>query len=460
MLAVLLAGQFMANVDNAIVNIAVPSVAAGFGAPPGQVALLAAGYLVAFAVLLVTGARLGATHGQRRVFLVGLLGFTVASLAAGLAPGLGWLLLARVVQGASAALLVPQVLSGIQLHFAGPDRVRALGYYAIALSGGAVAGQVLGGVLIAADLFGTGWRPIFLINVPLGLALLLAGRRLLPETPRRPGGLDWPGVAALSGAVLLLVLPLVLGPDRHWPAWAWLCLAASAPALLGFAALQRRVAVRGGRPLVAPTLWRHRQVRLGLLAHGLTTLTYFALLFVVALYLQQGLGRSPAYAGLAMVAWVAAFGLAGPLLPRLPARYLAAAPRVGCLILAGGYLSVAGYLFAGGLAGAPLFALLGVGGLGLGISANSLIGAMTSALPDGYAADLSGVITTNAQLSGAVGVAVASTGYLAARAGLAPADAFAVVLVGFGVLAVLASVAAAGAAAPRPAPEPASSTAR
>ncbi|HEX4360718.1 MAG TPA: MFS transporter [Pseudonocardia sp.] len=460
MLAVLLAGQFMANVDIAIVNIAVPSVAAEFTAPPGQVALLAAGYLVAFAVLLVTGARLGATYGQRRVFLVGLLGFTVASLAAGLAQGLGWLLLARVAQGASAALLVPQVLSGIQLHFTGRDRVRALGYYAIALSGGAVAGQVLGGVLISADLFGTGWRPIFLINVPLGVGLLVAGRRLLPETPRRPGRLDWPGVATLAGAVLLLVLPLVLGPDRHWPAWTWLCLAASVPALLGFAAMQRRVAARGGRPLIAPALWRHRQVRLGLLAHGLTTATYFALLFVVALYLQQGLGRSPAYAGLAMVAWVAAFGLAGPVLPRLPARYLAAAPRVGCLILAGGYASVAGYLLGGGLAGAPLFALLGVGGLGLGISANSLIGAMTSAIPDGYAADLSGVITTNAQLSGAIGVAVASTGYLAARAGLAPAPAFAVVLVGFVVLAVLASVAAAGAGAPRPAPEPVPATVR
>jgi MFS family permease len=298
---------------------------------------MAAGYLVAFAVLLVTGARLGSTYGQRRVFLVGLLAFTVASLAAGLAPGLGWLLLARVAQGASAALVVPQVLSGIQLHFAGPDRVRALGYYAIALSGGAVVGQVLGGLLISADLFGTGWRPIFLINVPLGVGLLLAGRRLLPETPRRPGGLDWPGVGALSAAVLLLVVPLVLGPDRRWPVWAWPCLAASAPALLGFAVLQRRVAAGGGRPLVAPALWRYRQVRLGLLA---------------------------------------------------------------------------------------------------------------------------GVISTNAQLSGALGVAVASTGYLAARAGLAPAGAFGVVLVGFMVLAVLASVAAAGAGTPRPVPEPASSTAR
>jgi MFS family permease len=290
LLGVLLAGQFIANVDTAIVNIAIPSIAEDFPASPGQLALVGAGYLVAYAVLLVTGARLGSLLGTRPVFLGGLLVFTLASLACGLAPGIGWLVAARVAQGAGAALMVPQVLSAIQRYFSGTSRVRALGYYAVALSGGAVAGQVLGGLLISANLFGAGWRPIFLLNVPIGALLLIAARRVLPAEVREPGRIDPCGVSLLSTSVLLVILPLALGPEQDWPLWAWLCLAVSVPAIGGFVVVERRVAARGGRPLVDPALPRHVGVRLGLLAHGLTTLTYLALLFVVALYLQQGLG--------------------------------------------------------------------------------------------------------------------------------------------------------------------------
>jgi MFS family permease len=253
-LAVLLIGQFMANIDTAVANIAGPSIGTDLRASPGAVGLVVSGYVVAFAVLLITGARLGASLGYRRTFLLGLAVFTAASLACGLAPGIGALVVARFVQGAGAALMVPQVLSGIQLHFEGRDRLKALGYFSIALSGGAVAGQLLGGVLIAADLFGTGWRPIFLVNVPIGIALGVAGRRLLPADP--PGHrdrLDLGGVLALSATVLLVVLPLLLGSERGWPAWSWVCLLLSVPSLALFEYGERRTAARGGRPLVAPT---------------------------------------------------------------------------------------------------------------------------------------------------------------------------------------------------------------
>ncbi|MGW5363465.1 MFS transporter [Actinopolymorpha pittospori] len=441
-LAVLLVGQFMANVDTAIVNVAAPSIRSGFDVPEGQVSLVVSGYIVAFAVLLVTGARLGATHGHRRMFVAGLLGFTAASLACGLAPGIVPLVLARLVQGAAAALMVPQVLSGIQLHFTGAHRVRALGFYAMALSGGAVAGQVLGGLLVAANLLGTTWRPIFLINVPLGAILLVAAVRVLPpDSARVRRGLDPAGVVALSVAVLALVVPLVLGREEGWPAWTLVCLVASVPALACFVAVERRVAARGGRPLVASAVVHDPMVRRGLVAHGLTTATYFALLFVLASYLQQGLGASPSYAGLAMVSWVAAFGLAGHLLSRVPARHLPVAPMTGCLLLATSYASVLTYLLLGGRTGPLLFVLLGVGGLGLGVSANSLVGAMTSALPARYATDLSGVINTNAQLSGALGVAVASTAFfgLWPATDPDPAHAFAAVLAGFVLLVLVAA---------------------
>jgi MFS family permease len=446
-LAILLSGQFMANVDTAVANIAAPSIGATLGASEGQVALVVSGYVVAFAVLLITGARLGSSWGYRRVFLLGLRVFTLASLACGLAPEVYSLTVARFVQGAGAALMVPQVLSGIQLYFAGRDRVKALGYFSIALSGGAVAGQVLGGLLIAADLFGTAWRPIFLINVPLGVALWLVARRELPADADAGAGagddavggrrqsIDLRGVLTLSLTVLLVIVPLLLGSERGWPAWSWLSLLLSLPMAFLFERGERRTAAQGGRPLIARSLLRTPAVRAGLLAHALTTGAYFGLLFVLALYLQQGLGRSPAYSGFAMVVWVAAFGLAGPILPRLPESFRWM-PVIGCLILAAGYLAVLAYLLLGGLAGPWLFALLGIGGLGLGFSSNTLIGAVTLAVPTRYAADASGVIATNAQLSGALGVAVGGAVY----AGIAgPGRGLSVVLAGFAVLALAAA---------------------
>jgi MFS family permease len=456
LLIVLLSGQFMANIDSAIVNLAVASISTGFGTSEGEVALVVSSYMVAFAVLLIPGARLGAARGHRRVFLWGLSGFIAASLACGLAPGVATLIVARFVQGAAAALMVPQVLSGIQLHFTGRQRVRALGWYAVALSGGAVTGQILGGLLISADLFGATWRPVFLINVPIGVALLVVAHLVLPaDDVRERQAMDLRGVVTLSISVLLVIAPLVLGREQGWPTWTWVCFVAAVPAFLGFVLTERRAAARGARPLVTPAVLRPVGVRLGLLAHGTTASTYFALLFVVALYIQQGLGGSPARAGFAMVAWVTAFGLAGPLLVRLPARHLPLAPVAGCLVLAIGYLSVCAHLLTAGGDGPVLFALLGIGGLGLGISANSLIGAMTSAVPAGLAADLSGLISINAQLSGALGVALAGAGYQALGGG---EGAFAVITVVFGLLALLAAVAArlatrtpvAGGRSPRP----------
>ncbi|WP_413802158.1 MFS transporter [Streptomyces iranensis] len=414
LLAVLLAAQCIANVDTAIANVAVPSIQADLGASGGEAGLVISGYVVAFAVLLVTGARLGASHGHRRVFILGMAVFTAASLACAAASDPVVLIVARVVQGSGSALMVPQVLSGIQLHFAGRDRIRAMGYYAIALSGGAVVGQSLGGVLIAADIHGMGWRPIFLINVPLGLLLIGAALRLMPadDISGRTRQLDLRGMLVLSMAVMLLIVPLMLGMDHGWPVWTWLCLGASVPVFVVFGRGQRRLSAAGGRPLIAERVVREPAVRWSLVAHGVTTMTYCALLFVLALYLQDGLGRGPAYAGMAMVSWVAAFGTAGPLLARLP-RSSRSIPALGCLVLAVAYTSVCVYLLTGHRTGPMLFALLGVGGLGLGISSNSLISLMTFTLPNRYAADLSGVISTNGQLCGALGVAVLGSGYLA-----------------------------------------------
>lgn len=454
LLAVLLAAQFMANVDGAVVNVAAPAIHADLHASGGELELVVSGYTLAYAMLLITGARLGDTHGYRRVFVLGLTVFTVASLACGLAPGAVVLIVARVVQGAGAALMVAQILIGIQQNFTGRARARALGRYAMTLAGAAVVGQILGGVLVSADLFGTGWRPIFVINVPIGILLIVAAMRCVPAG--RTGGrrLDLRGVSVLSVASLLVVLPLVLGREEGWPAWTWVCLVAGLVGIGAFVGVERRVGAGGGYPLINLDVLARARVVWGLLAHALATATYLSMLFVLALYLQQGLGRSPLFSGLALVSWVAAFGIAGPLLPRIPRRVLRYVPVAGYLILGAGYLAISVGPSPDRYGGAVLIAMLGVGGFGLGIGFSSMIGHLTTAVPDRYAPDIGGVVTTVAQLGGVVGVATFGTLYVALAAGVDPSTAFGVTTAGFAAAALLAAAAGYLATKPGAASEP------
>jgi MFS family permease len=414
LLAVLLTGQFMTTVDTTIVNVATPSIHDSLRASGGELQLVVSGYILAYAMLLITGARIGDTRGYRRVFLVGLTVFTVASLACGLAPNVITLILARIAQGVGAAIMVPQVLTGIQLHFSGKERGRALGLYVVALSGGAVAGQILGGVLVSANLLGTTWRPIFLINVPIGVVLLAAAVRYLPvDQGGRDRRLDLLGVGTLSAAVLLLVLPLVLGHDQGWPTWVWISLAASVLAFAAFIVVERAVAAHGGYPLVNLHVLTKPPVAWGLLSQAAAQVTYLSILFVLALYLQQGLGKSPLYSGLALVSWVAAFGLAGYILRRLPTGIKSHTGPIGYLLLAAAYLGISLSLSAEHATGALLITLLGIGGFGLGTGFSSLIGHITNSVPTRYAPDISGVHTTILQVTGVLGIATFGTLYLA-----------------------------------------------
>ena len=180
LLGLLLLAPFIAQADATIANVATPSIHVGLHASGAALELVIGGYLIAFAVLVITGARLGQTHGYKRLYLTGMAVFTLASLLCGLAPESTVLIAARVLQGTGAALMFPQTLTGIQLSFSGAQRARAIGLYAIALSCGAVIGQLLGGALISADVLGLGWRAIFLVNVPIGLIGLVAAARFLP----------------------------------------------------------------------------------------------------------------------------------------------------------------------------------------------------------------------------------------------------------------------------------------
>ena len=416
-LAALLGAMFLANVDVAIANVAAPAIHAGLHTSGGELELVVSGYTLSYAVLLVTSARLGQARGYRRIFLGGLTGFTVASLACGLAPNAPALIAARIAAGGAAALMAAQVLTGIQLDFAGRARARALGLYTLVLSAGAVAGQSLGGVLVSADLLGTSWRPAFLVNVPSGVVLLWLAWRYLPgrrqEGRGGAGAMDPAGVGVLSAALLLLVLPLVLGQDEGWPVWTWLSLGVSGGLFGVLWVVERRVGARGGRPLIDPALLGRPAIGWGLASQAATTGTYFAILFTLALYLQQGLGKSAAYSGLALVSWVAAFGIPGPVLGRLPARARLAAAWAGAIVLASGFAGIGVSLLAGETSGALLMTLLGVAGLGLGTGFTGMLGHLTGAVTAERAADVSGLFNTATRSGGVIGTAAFGTLYLA-----------------------------------------------
>jgi MFS family permease len=445
----LLGGMFLVSVDIAIANVAAPAIRDNLGASGGALELIVSGYTLAYAMGLITAARLGEQRGYRRMYVAGLAAFTGASLACGLAPTSGVLIAARLVQGAAAAALAAQVLTGLQINFTGPARTRALGLYTAILSGGAVIGQAFGGVLVSADVLGLSWRPIFLINLPIGAALVITAWRCLPHdhTPSGPRHrLDLPGVTTLSAALGLVVAPLVLGREQGWPVWTWISLAAGAGAFVVFGRLEQRLRARGGHPLITIELLGRAPITLALVSLLLASATYFAILLILALYLQQGLGHSASYSGLALVSWVAAFGLAGPLLARLgPAARRLAAPA-GALVLGASYATLSGLAAAGQHGTTELIIALGVGGLGWGVTFTATLAHLSAVVPHHGAADISGLFQTTLRVGGTLGVAVFGTVYFNHAPQPDPAagtHAFATTTLALAITAAAAALAAA-----------------
>ena len=412
-LAVVLTGQIMAIIDTNIVNVAVPAMHATLGASGASLQLIVAGYTIAYAVLLVTGARLGDILGHRRVFLGGVALFTLASLGCGLAPSTGVLIVLRFVQGIGAATMIPQVLSLIQRTYTAPGpRTRAMSLYATVISGGAVLGQVIGGLLVSADLFGSSWRPVFLVNVPVGLAVLACGRLLPAGRFDGVRTLDLPGLAVLTPAVFALVLPLVLGQPLGWPVWGWLLLAAS---FAGFALLglvERRVGARGGQPILPGSLLRLPGMISGLGGLFAAMVVFGGWLFGLALELQDGLGDSALRAGLTFVPCGIAFALVSLNWGRLPSRYHGRLPMTGFGVTAVGLVWLGLLLRSGGNGGVWLYVTLAVCGAGMAGAFGALMGRVLSRVPVTIAADASGVIVTVTQLGIVVGIATFGSLYL------------------------------------------------
>jgi len=439
-----LIAMFMAVLDVAVVNVALPTIHTELHATGAGLQLSVSGYTISYAVLIVTGARLGDLWGHGRMFRAGLALFTLSSLACGLAPNTGGLIAFRAVQGVGAAAMVPQVLSIIQRNFDGQSRLRATSLYTAVLAGGAAVGQVVGGLLVSANLFNTTWRPAFLINVPVGLAALVISARVLPKDKGEPGrGLDPAGVAVLTPTVLCFVLPLVLGHDEHWPLWGWLLLAASAIGLAAFVVVETRVTRRGGTPIIPGRTLRLPRFSLSIGAMFIVMAVMTGGFFALTLHLQGALGFSALDAGLAGAPAAGAIFVVSMRWRKLPAKVYPWLIVSGFVVVAASSFALAGVLHTGTTGGLARWILQALNGAGLGLAYAPLLGLMLARIPVSDAADASGVISTTVQLSQVVGIATFGTLFLnlLARPGAHPsAHAIAVVMVVTGIVSLVGAL--------------------
>jgi MFS family permease len=419
LLAIVLTGQLMAVIDVFIVNVGLPTIHARLHASGASLQLIVAGYTIAYAVFLVTGARLGAILGYARMFLSGAALFTLASLGCGLAGTAGQLIALRFLQGAGAAMMIPQVLSLIQRGFAGEARARAMTIYSAVLASGALLGQIAGGLLISANVAGTAWRPLFLVNVPIGLTLLAAGLRWLPlaRDGQGIGGagrdrLDLAGVVTLGPTVLAFVLPLVLGQEEHWPTWGWACLAASAVGVGVFVAVERWVARRGGHPIVSGRVLRLPGLASSIAALFVVMAVFSGFLFALTLHLQEALGDSALRAALTFAPTGVAFAVVSLSWRRFPARAHHGLSIAGFAVYALALLGLAAALHGGGSGGVVLYLALTLVGAGSAAAFSPLMTRALMRIPVEYAADASGLIVTTIQLAIVTGVATFGTLYL------------------------------------------------
>ena len=416
-LAVVLAASFLGVLDFFIVNVSIPAIQGSLHATDAAVELMIAGYGLAYAVCIITGGRLGDIFGRKKMFLLGVAGFTIASACCGLATTPAVLIASRLFQGTTAALLFPQGLSIIQVSF--PARERALAFSLMGMVSGAAmfSGNILGGLLVDANLLGLGWRPIFLVNVPVGALALLAGLPLLRES-RSPKAsrLDLGGVLLGSIALFLLVYPLAEGREAGWPLWSFVCLGLSAPALALFVWYERRVSASGGSPLVELGLFRDRLFVDGLL----TTLIFYgglsAFFLSFTLFLQNGMRLTPRDAGFVFTPFAIGFGVSSTASARL-ARWLGSRlVQVGAALMASALTAIIlmAYFQGPALSCWEMVPALLVYGAGQGCVIPTLLRAVLSGVHSHDAGSASGVLATVQQVSLAVGVAVIGSVYFAA----------------------------------------------
>ncbi len=449
-LAVLLLAGFMNLVDVTIVNVAIPSLRTDLGASSAEIEWVVAAYILAFALGLLPFGRLGDIFGRKRMFLLGISGFTLASALCGLAPSIGFLIAARVFQGMAGALMMPQVLALVQVTFPPHERGFAFSFFGVTAGMASVAGPLAGGALISADLYDLVWRPIFLVNIPIGLFTLAMGWRLIPSTVRGPRqAIDVVGVGLAALTIFAIVFPLVEGREFGWPLWCFAMMVASLPLAVGFLKWEARRERRGDAQLLPIALLKNRHFVLGLSMTAALFAGIPGFFFVIAIFLQVGFDFTPLQSGVTTIPFPVGVLIASLISGRFGSSYAKARLVAGPLILTAGMGLL---LVIVGTANSALdhwtFALpLFISGIGLGVTVAPLFATILTVVDNRDAGSASGALQTFQQIGGALGVAAvgqiffgllgASNAHDAYRGSLQSALGFEMAI--FVVLAVLAS---------------------
>jgi len=403
-LPILLIGAFLPVLDFNVVNLALPAIRQNLGATSSQVQFVISAYAATYAVFLITGGRLGDLFGRRRMFILGVAGFTLASVLCGVAWSPTMLIAGRILQGLTATVMAPQVLASIRVLFPAAEQVRALALYGATFGLANICGQVLGGVLVSTHPFGFAWQAIFLINLPIGLVALFGSLVVLRDSrAEHAQKLDVGGVVLLSLTLALLVYPLVEGREAGWPEWMIAMLAACPAALVAFVRFEARLSTRGGDPLVALSLFRNSGFAAGLvMALAFYMLSSFYLTF--AIYLQSGLHRSPIEAGIATLPFAVGYFISSlassPVMQRLGVRALTLGFVVQILGFSAVLLAVNQVLPNG------LEIALAAAGIGYGIVMPSVIKAVLGGVDQRHAGLASGAVISTLQIGAALGVAI------------------------------------------------------
>ncbi|MEC5319953.1 MFS transporter [Brenneria populi subsp. brevivirga] len=404
-LATLLTGNFVVILDLFIVHVAIPELRRDLAATDAQVQLVLAAYAAAYGVGLMNGARLGDMLGRRRMFLWGMAIFTAASLGCGLSPTANALILARIVQGAGAALLMPQVLASIRLLFDAEERATAFAVMGAVQGAAATASQLLGGWFITYAPGELGWRMVFLINVPVGVLALAFGRRL-PEFVLEPARLDIKGALAGLAGMALLMVPVMLGREHGWPWWSWSLPLLSLAFWGGFLSYERRLQAAGGLPLFDVALLRNRPFLAGACGFFLFYSAISSFFLALTLLLQGGLHLSPLTAGAIFTPSAIAFFAGSMVAPRLRGALGGKTLYAGLLIFIAG-LALAVWVGANRPAALGWLALaLILNGFGQGMAIPAALGSLLGRVRDSQAGVAAGLVSTLQALGNATGVTI------------------------------------------------------
>lgn len=407
--AVILSATLLSVLDFLIVNIALPSMKVDLGATDAEMQLTVAGYGLAFAVCLITGGRLGDIFGRKKLFMIGMAGFTIASMLCGFSHTSAQLVGFRIIQGIFAALMAPQVLATIQVTFEGQERDKATGMVGAVVGVGSFLGNVLGGFMVGADLFGLGWRPIFFVNVPIGIVALLLAHFIVRESKAPVAKkLDIPGALISAIGLFCLIFPIAEGRERGWPLWAFVMAGFSFVIGWVFLRYEKSLIKRGGSPLIELELFEIHGYRRGLIAILLLFSGIASFAFVLTYFLQKGLNVAPAQVGIIFGSLSVSFLIASLSAVKIVARVGSKTLLIGLAIMQVGQvlLMVVPLIYGARLNPYVLMPILFLYGLGQGLCVPQIIRHTIADVSAANAGAASGILSTTQQVAFSLGISI------------------------------------------------------